>query len=165
VVHLWATSGPRPLVTRPAKLFVNLLLVATSSFIFFTPKNLKENHDSYLICYFMHKCHTCYWLKPCCKMQVFQVKLVSDRSCCRSKFKTIFNSVVICAHFNKIYIWAYNIVICHFWISVVKGKENWLLVLRTVPGGVSWPLGNRKTILGLRKEKKLDHPVIYSNTV
>jgi hypothetical protein len=37
-----ATSGPRPLVTRPAQLFVNLLLLATSSFIFFTPKDLKK---------------------------------------------------------------------------------------------------------------------------
>jgi hypothetical protein len=37
-----ATSGQRPLVIRPAKLFVNLLLVTTSSFIFFTPKDLKK---------------------------------------------------------------------------------------------------------------------------
>jgi hypothetical protein len=35
------TSGPRQLVTRPAKLFLNLFLVTTSSFIFFTPKDLK----------------------------------------------------------------------------------------------------------------------------
>jgi hypothetical protein len=37
-----ATSGPRPLVTRPAKLFVNLLLVTISSFVFFTPKDVKK---------------------------------------------------------------------------------------------------------------------------
>jgi hypothetical protein len=37
---------PRPLVTRPAKLFVNLLLVSTSLFIFFTLKDLKTR-DSF----------------------------------------------------------------------------------------------------------------------
>jgi hypothetical protein len=36
-----ATSGQRQFVTRPAELFVNLLLVTTSSFILFTPKDLK----------------------------------------------------------------------------------------------------------------------------
>jgi hypothetical protein len=58
------TAGTRPLVTRP-KLFVNLLLVTTSSFIFFvTLKDLggKKNCDSYLVCCFMYKCHTHYWL-------------------------------------------------------------------------------------------------------
>jgi hypothetical protein len=44
-----ATSGPRPLVTRPAKLFVNLLLVNKSSFILFRPKDLKSR-DSYIVC-------------------------------------------------------------------------------------------------------------------
>jgi hypothetical protein len=39
---LRATSGPRSLVTRSAKLFVNLLPVTTSSFIFFIPKDLKK---------------------------------------------------------------------------------------------------------------------------
>jgi hypothetical protein len=34
-----ATSGLRPLVTKSVKLFVNLLLVTTSSFILFTPKD------------------------------------------------------------------------------------------------------------------------------
>lgn len=29
----WAAYGPKPLVTRPVKLFVNLLLVATRSFL------------------------------------------------------------------------------------------------------------------------------------
>jgi hypothetical protein len=39
------TSGPRPLVTRHTKLFVNLLIVTTSSVTFFTPKDLKKNRD------------------------------------------------------------------------------------------------------------------------
>jgi hypothetical protein len=47
-----ATSSPRPLVIRPTKLFVNLLLVTVSSFIFFTLNDLKKNCDSYLICCF-----------------------------------------------------------------------------------------------------------------
>jgi hypothetical protein len=36
-------AGPRPLVTRPAKLFVSLLLVPTSwTFFFFAPKDLNR---------------------------------------------------------------------------------------------------------------------------
>jgi hypothetical protein len=54
-----ATLGPRLLVNRQAKLFVNLLLVATSSFISFSPNDLKKNLDSYLVCCFTYKCHTC----------------------------------------------------------------------------------------------------------
>jgi hypothetical protein len=34
--------GPRPIVIRPAKLFVNLLLVTTSSFILFYSKDCKN---------------------------------------------------------------------------------------------------------------------------
>jgi hypothetical protein len=37
-----ASSGSRPLVTRSVKLFVNLLLVTTVSYIFFTPNELKS---------------------------------------------------------------------------------------------------------------------------
>jgi hypothetical protein len=36
------TLGPIPLINRPAKLCVNLLLVGTSLHIFFTPKDLKK---------------------------------------------------------------------------------------------------------------------------
>jgi hypothetical protein len=39
-----ATSDPRQPVTRPEKLFVNLLLVTTSSFIFFALKDLKKKN-------------------------------------------------------------------------------------------------------------------------
>jgi hypothetical protein len=38
----WAISALRPLVTRHANLFVNLLLVSESSFIFFIQKGLKQ---------------------------------------------------------------------------------------------------------------------------
>jgi hypothetical protein len=48
-----AASDLRPLVTRHMKLFVNLLLVTISSFIFFSPKDLKS-HASYLICCFTY---------------------------------------------------------------------------------------------------------------
>jgi hypothetical protein len=34
-----ATSGSKPLVTKPAKLFVNLLQVITRSFTLFAPKD------------------------------------------------------------------------------------------------------------------------------
>jgi hypothetical protein len=43
-----ATSGPRPLITRPAKLFVNLLLATISSFFLF--QIILKNLDSYLVC-------------------------------------------------------------------------------------------------------------------
>jgi hypothetical protein len=49
---LRATSGPRPLVTKPAKLFFNVLLVPGSSFIFFARKDFRKESDSYL---FRHK--------------------------------------------------------------------------------------------------------------
>jgi hypothetical protein len=52
-----ATSGPRQLVTRPAKLFVNFLLVTTSSFIFFDAKDLKKYSDSHLVHCFTYECH------------------------------------------------------------------------------------------------------------
>jgi hypothetical protein len=47
--------------------------------------------------------------------------------------RTIFGTAlvagdVMCEHFNKIYISAYTIVICHFSISIVNNNENWLLV-------------------------------------
>jgi hypothetical protein len=52
----WTTCGPGPLVTRSVKSCINLLLVTTVSFIFFTLKDLKNN-DSSLGC-FWYKCHT-----------------------------------------------------------------------------------------------------------
>lgn len=38
----WATSGPRLLVTRSVKLFVNELLLTTDSLILFTTKDLRK---------------------------------------------------------------------------------------------------------------------------
>jgi hypothetical protein len=47
-----ATSGPRPLVTRPVKLFVSLLPAATSRVIFFTQKDFKVSWSfSFLMLY------------------------------------------------------------------------------------------------------------------
>jgi hypothetical protein len=37
-----ATCGPRPLVIKSSKLFINLLLATTSTFIFLSPKVLKN---------------------------------------------------------------------------------------------------------------------------
>jgi hypothetical protein len=54
-------------------------------------------------------------------MQVSQAKIASDTSRLQGQIQNN-----ICAHFNKIYIWAYTIAICRFWISIVKDKENWL---------------------------------------
>jgi hypothetical protein len=63
-----AISGLRPLVTRPAKLFVNVLPVATSSLIFFTPKDSKKKSQflhRLLLCVQMP--HMLMTLKPCRK--------------------------------------------------------------------------------------------------
>lgn len=43
----WTASGPVPLVMRPKKLFVNLLLVNTSSFFFIYSERFGKGHDSY----------------------------------------------------------------------------------------------------------------------
>jgi hypothetical protein len=40
-----ATAGPRPLVTKPAKLVVNLLPVTTSRLFYLTPRALKWRQD------------------------------------------------------------------------------------------------------------------------
>jgi hypothetical protein len=94
-----ATSGPRPLIARPAKLFVNLLLVTTSSFIFF-PRIWKKSWFLSLLLLYVQVPHMLLTLKPKSKMQVFQIQIVSNTSCCRSKFNIIYNSIVTCAHFN-----------------------------------------------------------------
>jgi hypothetical protein len=66
---------------------------------------------------------------------------VSRTSTCKSKFKAVGNSTVICTHLNKIYIWTYIRVIRHFdtfiYIYTVIGiaivmKDNgsWILVFK-----------------------------------
>jgi hypothetical protein len=67
-----ATSGPRSLVTNPAKLLLYLLLlIITNSYIFFVLNDLNYRYSSIIYCFC---CHTCYWLKnPYHEMQVFQV--------------------------------------------------------------------------------------------
>jgi hypothetical protein len=45
----WARSSQKPVIIRPVK------SLATSSFI-------RKNRDHYLVCFFTHKCHPCYWL-------------------------------------------------------------------------------------------------------
>jgi hypothetical protein len=43
-------------------------------------------------------------LKSYRKMKVFEVEIVSDTSHCKSKFKIMCNSTMVCADFNIIYI-------------------------------------------------------------
>jgi hypothetical protein len=99
-------SGPRPLVTRPAKLFVNFLLVTIRLCVLFTRLLL-----------YVHASATHATFKPCLKMQVSSWKL-SVTSCCNIKFKIMCNSIVVCAHYNTVYIWAYGTVICHIWVRM-----------------------------------------------
>jgi hypothetical protein len=61
--HIW----PAMTFNQAGGIF-NLILIISSSFTFFTPKNIK-NLDSYLVCCYAHKCHACYRLpRPCRKV-------------------------------------------------------------------------------------------------
>jgi hypothetical protein len=63
-----ATSGPRPLVTRTAKVFVDLLLVTKSPFISFTPEDLKKSWFLSRLLLYVQVQHMLLTLKPYCKM-------------------------------------------------------------------------------------------------
>jgi hypothetical protein len=83
--------------------------------------------------------------------------MVSVTSCCGKNLEIICNIILIFAHFNKIYISAYSVVIFHFWIFV-KDNENLLLGFKnTVPGEVSWPLRLTGKLFLARGKKELDH--------
>jgi hypothetical protein len=72
----WDTSGPRSLVTRPTKLFVNLLRVTTSLFIFFMLENLKKIVILILSAALCTSATHAILFKPWYKMYVFKVKCV-----------------------------------------------------------------------------------------
>jgi hypothetical protein len=95
-------------------------------------------------------------LKPYSKTWVFQVKIIPDTGCCRSKFKILLSSIVICVHFNKVYIWPYAMNICHYWISIVKDNENCLLLFIFERSGMfSWHLGTTEKLCLARGKKKV----------
>jgi hypothetical protein len=83
---LQVTFRPKPLVIMPMK----LLLVTTSSFIYFY-LDLKSVCEPHLVCCFMYKCHTWYWLQNHTEVYAFQVNFAPDTSHCRSNFKIICN--------------------------------------------------------------------------
>jgi hypothetical protein len=66
-----STSGPRHPVTTPAKLFVNSLQVSVSSFIFFTPKDLKRWLFRLLLYIYSYVSHVLLTLKPYSKVHYF----------------------------------------------------------------------------------------------
>jgi hypothetical protein len=82
------------------------------------------------------------------KTYIFKVK--TDRhKLLQEEVKITDNSIAICAHFDIIYIWAYNVVICDFWIS---NNENWHLVLKnSAKRGLLALVYNSSTILGPKK--------------
>jgi hypothetical protein len=51
-----------------------------------------------------------------------------------------------------------TIVICHFWIRIVKDKANCLLGLKIIPGRVSWPLGPTDKLFMARGKKNVAPP-------
>lgn len=64
-----------------------------------------------------------------------------------------FNSIVICANFNKIY-FSKTIVICNFWINTVKDNKNWLLVFKNSAWRGFLALGPYGEIILRPKEKE-----------
>lgn len=126
-------------------------MVTTWSFPYFNPNSLQRVPVSYLVC-----CYTCRWqmlltLKPYRVMEVWHVKIVPNASCFRSRFKTICNCLVY------VHIWINASLCmfcgCHFWIIIIKGNENWLLVLKKSATRIFLtPGSNGKTILDTREE-------------
>jgi hypothetical protein len=92
-------------------------------------------------------------LKPYRKIRVFQVKIVLDTSYCRSTCNIICNAIVICTHFNKIYILTYTMAVCHFWISIFKNNAKWLIVFKNHARRSFWPFGPTGQLF-LAREKK-----------
>jgi hypothetical protein len=114
------TGDRRPLVTRPVKLLINLLLQADLfNYSEWFKKKIVIISSAALCTNATHATDfkTLPW--DVC----FRVKIVSDISCYRNKLKTIYNCIVICAHLNKINIWIYTMAMYHFWISIVKCSE------------------------------------------
>jgi hypothetical protein len=86
-------------------------------------------------------------------MKIFQVKMMSDKSCCWSS-KVIYVTLVICADFDGIYILAHTMVICHFCTSTVKDNEDLILSFKNSTGRDFLALeSNKKTILGSKEEE------------
>jgi hypothetical protein len=102
---LWATSSTLPFVTRPTKSFVNKLIVTTSPFNFFTLKDLKRSWFSFHLLLYIQVPHT--HTHTHTHTQVLWVNTVSGTSCCSRKLYKKCNFMLICAHFSKMYIWAY----------------------------------------------------------
>jgi hypothetical protein len=63
-----ATSCPRPLVIRPVNLFVYLLQVTITSFIFFTPKYFKKSRFLSRLPLYVQVSHMLLTLKPYSKI-------------------------------------------------------------------------------------------------
>jgi hypothetical protein len=159
-----ATAGPRQHVSRSEKLFVHLLLVTRSSFIF------SEIFEKIVILISSAALRTSATHATDFKTVpyfVFQINSLLDTSCCRRKFKIICRprSTVICSHFISIYFWPNTMVICHFRINTVKDSNNdWPIAFqKLVPGWVSWPLGPNENILEPREENS-HHPGLHNTS-
>jgi hypothetical protein len=50
-------------------------------------------------------------------------------------------------------------VICHFWISIIKYNDN----AKIVTVGVSWPLGPTGKLFWPKRGKELDHPGLHNH--
>jgi hypothetical protein len=143
-----------PHVTRPEKLFVTLLLVITSSFFLLQmiwKKMATLIKSATLSTNVTHATD----FKALPWIVSFPGKTASNSSCWRNKLKIICKFIVICAHFNNIYIWAYSIFYGTLsLLNIVNDNENWLLVFKNSDGrDFLTPSSNGKRNLGSREEK------------
>lgn len=86
-------------------------------------------------------------------MQVFQVKTVSDISCCKNKFKIKCSSAVMCEHFDHVIsehiLWQLDI----FEYILLNITKVGYCFSKIVPGEVSWSLGQRGKLFLARGKK------------
>jgi hypothetical protein len=89
------------------------LLVTISLFIFFVPKDMKRDNGIWKeimilrfltpLLLYLQVPHMLFTLNPHRKVWIFQVTTVRYKML-QDKFKIIYNSIVICAQLNKIYL-------------------------------------------------------------
>lgn len=85
------TSDPKQLVTRHSTILVNLLPVTTSLIFSLLRKFGDKSCVLPRVLLYVQASSMFLTLKPSLKMQVFRVKFVTGKGCCRSKFKITCN--------------------------------------------------------------------------
>jgi hypothetical protein len=61
------------------------------------------------------------------------------------------------------FMFEHSVIICHFWISIVKNNENLFLDLKNGSRGVSWPLRATEKLFLAQERKNIGLPWFKSN--